>query len=473
MKQPKTESLEKHSAWRLDLAALILLVAGLLMALSLFTDEPAPGAKVAATVSFVPHRNVLGPGGTWLARVLTETLGVAVYILLISWFVLVLLLFLRRGFFTWSLRLAGWLLMLPCMAVLADYLGPQVLGGPITGSGGTLGAWLRFWLQNTLPEPVRYLVLGGSWVLALTLTCDVVLAGIIRVSWNWLRCIGAWAGTGLIRFGRWTWTRKKGFTLSPAGTENIPIHHHLKVQQLGKDSVEPKGEGEPSRIRSDSAHDNDRFADYEPPPLGLLDDTQPFPFEEHDQKLRDLAALLEKTFTDFGLNVRVVGINTGPVITQYEVALETGLRVHKVTRLADDLALNLKVPSVRIVAPIPGKNTVGIEIPNENRAVVRLKEVIQTVGKKVAQAKLPLFLGKDTEGRPLVYDLAEMPHLLIAGRTGTGKSVCLNSIILSLLMTRRPDDVKMILIDPKMTELSEYAKIAHLMHPVVKDMKKA
>src|SRR5206468_1546415 len=116
-------------------------------------------------------------------------------------------------------------------------------------------------------------------------------------------------------------------------------------------------------------------------------------------------------------NVRVVGINTGPVITQYEVALETGLRVNKVTRLADDLALNLKVPSVRMVAPIPGKDTVGIEIPNEHRAVVRLKEVILNAGPAVAKAKIPLFLGKDVEGRPLVYDLADMPHLLIAGRT--------------------------------------------------------
>jgi S-DNA-T family DNA segregation ATPase FtsK/SpoIIIE len=183
--------------------------------------------------------------------------------------------------------------------------------------------------------------------------------------------------------------------------------------------------------------------------------------------------VLEKTFTDFGLNVRVVGINTGPVITQYEVALETGLRVHKVTRLADDLALNLKVPSVRVVAPIPGKNTVGIEIPNEHRAVVRLKEVILTAAKKLGRAKIPLFLGKDTEGQPLLYDLTEMPHLLIAGRTGTGKSVCMNAIILSMLMTRRPDEVKMVMIDPKMLELSEYGKIPHLMHPVVKDMKKA
>jgi S-DNA-T family DNA segregation ATPase FtsK/SpoIIIE len=219
--------------------------------------------------------------------------------------------------------------------------------------------------------------------------------------------------------------------------------------------------------------DFEQFPDYELPAMAMLEDAQPFPHAAHDQQLRQTAGLLEKTFTDFGLNVRVVGINTGPVVTQYEVALETGLRLHKVTRLADDLALNLKVPSVRMVAPIPGKNTVGIEVPNEHRAVVRLKEVLLAVGKKASRLRVPLFLGKDTEGRPLVHDLAEMPHLLIAGRTGTGKSVCLNAIILSMLMTRRPDEVKMIMIDPKRVELSEYARLPHLMHPIVTDMKKA
>src|SRR5207245_9949877 len=125
----------------------------------------------------------------------------------------------------------------------------------------------------------------------------------------------------------------------------------------------------PTIIRPRSWSDDERFADFELPPLTWLDDAKPFPHEEHDRLLRERAALLEKTFTDFGLNIRVVGINTGPVITQYEVALETGLRVNKVTCLADDLALNLKVPSVRMVAPIPGKNTVGVEIPNQHRAV--------------------------------------------------------------------------------------------------------
>src|SRR5439155_15154418 len=176
----------------------------------------------------------------------------------------------------------------------------------------------------------------------------------------------------------------------------------------------PPVEKPPLRIiRPEPASDEERFHDYQLPPLSLLEDSAPFPQEEHDQHLRETAALLEKTFHDFELNVRVVGINTGPVITQYEVALETGLRVHKVTGLADDLALNLKVPSVRIVAPIPGKNTVGIEVPNEHRAIVRPKEVSLLAVQPAAKAKIPLYLGKDTEGRPLVYDLADMPHLLI------------------------------------------------------------
>ncbi len=152
--------------------------------------------------------------------------------------------------------------------------------------------------------------------------------------------------------------------------------------------------------------------------------------------------------------MKVVEIETGPVIAQYEVELEAGLRLSKITGLADDLAIALRVPSVRIVAPIPGKNTVGIEVPNEERQLVRLREVIEEANGKAKKMRIPLFLGKDVAGNPLVVDLSTLPHLLIAGRTGTGKSVCLNAIISSILMTRRPDEVRMLMIDPKMVELS-------------------
>lgn len=213
--------------------------------------------------------------------------------------------------------------------------------------------------------------------------------------------------------------------------------------------------------------------DYELPPIDLLLESEPMQTEEQEKEVLKKAKILEKTFLNFGFNVKVVEIETGPVIAQYEVELEAGLRLSKITGLAEDLAIALRVPSVRIVAPIPGKNTVGIEVPNAERQVVRLREVIEESNSKVQKMRIPIYLGKDVAGNPLVVDLASLPHLLIAGRTGTGKSVCLNTLIASMLMTRRPDEVRMLLIDPKMVELSAYKTLPHLMHPVVTDMRKA
>ncbi|WP_373649930.1 DNA translocase FtsK 4TM domain-containing protein [Schlesneria sp. DSM 10557] len=212
---------------------------------------------------------------------------------------------------------------------------------------------------------------------------------------------------------------------------------------------------------------------YSLPDISILDDAEAFPYDTLASKAKIAAATLEKTFQEFGLNIKVVEIDTGPVITQFELELEKGLRLSKVTSLADDLAIALRVSSVRVIAPIPGKNTVGVEVPNAVRVMVRLKELITSSAADIESKALPMFLGKDASGKPLVVDMCKMPHLLIAGRTGTGKSVCLNTLIVSMLMTRSPDQVKMLMIDPKMVELSPYSRIPHLMHPVITDMKKA
>src|SRR5205814_1171175 len=166
--------------------------------------------------------------------------------------------------------------------------------------------------------------------------------------------------------------------------------------------------------------------------IDLLMASEPFEREAQEKEVRRKAKILEKTFLNFGFNVKVVEIETGPVIAQFEVELEAGLRLSKITSLADDLAIALRVPSVRIVAPIPGKNTVGIEIPNEERQLVRLREVIEEANGKAQKMRIPIYLGKDVAGNPMVVDLASLPHLLIAGRTGTGKSVCLNTLIVSM-----------------------------------------
>ncbi len=218
---------------------------------------------------------------------------------------------------------------------------------------------------------------------------------------------------------------------------------------------------------------SDSAQDYELPSLELLTPGTEFNFDDQAVEVRRKAKILEKTFLDFGYRIRVVEIEPGPVIAQYEIELEKGLRLSKITGLADDLAIALRVPSVRIVAPIPGKNTVGVEVPNETRQMVRLRDVMEEGLANSKKMLVPLFLGKDVAGRSLVVDMAKLPHLLIAGRTGTGKSVCLNALICSILMTRRPDEVRMLMIDPKMVELSGYARLPHLMHPVVTDMRKA
>jgi S-DNA-T family DNA segregation ATPase FtsK/SpoIIIE len=470
-----------------------LLFSGLLLALAVFSYDPVdPPSSTVYPLATVPH-NLLGLPGAFVARRLSEFLGITVYLLLASWFVLVLLLMLRRGMLTWLRRLLGWLLLIPVSCVAADALVPSSLDGFPAGAGGTLGTLL---LESLQPLPLVLRALAVAAVSAVSAMFITDFAILRWARWPWRAARWLYRRLAALRPSRQAIRpeRPRGqptdsdqeTELQDASEEeqdedeqddtsavdgDIPIHHATGMTVPAAAAAEVPVAL--SQNRPPVPAEEDPFADYELPPLTLLEEPQPFPYEEHDQRLRDCAALLEKTFADFGLKVRVVGINTGPVITQYEVALETGLRVHKVTAMADDLALNLKVPSVRMVAPIPGKNTVGIEIPNEHRAVVRLKEVILASAKKIARQKIPLFVGKDTEGRPLVYDLAEMPHLLIAGRTGTGKSVCMNALILTMLMTRRPDEVRMIMIDPKMLELSEYGRIPHLMHPVVKDMKKA
>ncbi len=449
--------------YRLDLAAGALLVAGLLVALCVLGHDPGPGAAYPSPES----SNPLGAPGALLAEALYEALGVAVYLLLASWFVLVVLLFLRRSWLTWSLRLVGWLTLLPCAAAAAELLAPYWSGGHAE-RGGTLGAWLVLRGRERLSPPFLALALAGALLLGLLLALDFAPWRVARGVWRLTRRLLARGRPQPVE--AMTDAAPEAdpapvVKMTEVGGRAIPIHHH---DRLLADAVAAD-----AHQRRATPTDADRFAGFELPTLALLEEPEPFPHAMHDQHLRDTAALLEKTFADFNLSVHVVGINTGPVVTQYEVSLETGLRVNKVTGLGDDLALNLKVPSVRIVAPIPGKNTVGIEVPNEHRAIVRLKEVLLTAAKKAAKMRIPLYLGKDTEGRPLVHDLADMPHLLLAGRTGTGKSVCLNAIILSMLMTRRPDEIKFIMIDPKQVELSDYARLPHLMHPIVTDYKKA
>jgi DNA segregation ATPase FtsK/SpoIIIE-like protein len=185
------------------------------------------------------------------------------------------------------------------------------------------------------------------------------------------------------------------------------------------------------------------------------------------------ARRLEAQLASFRVEAQVVGSIVGPVVTLYELEVAEGTRLNKVTQLSNEIAAALRAKSIRVIAPIPGRSTVGVEVPNSKRRVVRFSELITKEAYDSKHAALPLFLGMDAEGNPVVEDLARMPHLLIAGQTGSGKSVCINTIIASLLLTRSPHDVQMIMIDPKMVELQMYSEVPHQMCPVVTDMKYA
>lgn len=209
------------------------------------------------------------------------------------------------------------------------------------------------------------------------------------------------------------------------------------------------------------------------PPLKLLKRGSGQSKGDSDAHLRKTAQKLQETLHNFGVNVTVTNVSCGPTVTRYELQPEMGVKVSRIVNLADDIKLNLATPDIRIEAPIPGKAAVGIEVPNKENHAVMLRDLIQSQEFQTAKSKLAFAVGKDIGGKPVVADIAKMPHLLIAGATGSGKSVCINTLIISILYKASPEDVKLIMIDPKVVELSVYNGIPHLFIPVVTDPKKA
>ena len=488
----------KDRSHRAQLAsAFLLFLGGLSLTYCLVTLEPTSAKQRDSHL------------GMKLAQELSSTIGLLSYGLMTLWFLFIPLLLLKKNTKRRALRWLGCVLLMPAALLVMEWhcdwfcrAIPDAIA--LTGPGGSCGAFLARWLDQHFSGIAQLWMVSALSVVGTLLAFDRVLILVLKITirvllWIvrelWMSMMTSWTPEDAEPASEEEETEPKKLTIEAApvekqeeveieeqedyieekpverSTQFIPIRHHgangipeNKRKRWGLTSLW----GGKTELRQTGS-----VLRYELPSWDLLEDPRKTPKSDQDEVLRERAALLEKTYADFGLNVRVVGINTGPVITQFELALEKGLRVYKVTRLAEDVALNMSVPHVRMVAPIPGKNTVGVEVPNEQRDTVHLKEVMLAAGKGMKKHKLPLFLGKDTEGTPVIQDLADMPHLLIAGRTGTGKSVCMNTIILSMLMTRTPDEVKMIMIDPKMLEMSEYGTIPHLMHPVVKDMKKA
>jgi len=372
---------------------------------------------------------------------------------------------------TLALRWLGFLLTLGAGCGLASLhlkLGYGVL--PLS-AGGILGDLIG----NDLMHP--FSDVGGTlFLLALFLAGMTLFTGM-----SWLVVID--------RTGRWTlrfvnWARDRIDELQDylasrqmrMERQEVVREEQKKVENRPPPRIEPViKKVEPSeRIEKErQVRLFDAPSDSELPPLSLLDPARPSVGGYSESALEAMSRLVEMKLADFGVEVEVVAVSPGPVITRFELQPGSGVKVSQISNLAKDLARALSAISVRVVDVIPGKSFVGLEIPNEKREIVSLSEIITSQDYEEAGSPLTLALGKDISGQPTVVDLGRMPHLLVAGTTGSGKSVAVNAMILSLLYKTLPADVRLIMIDPKMLELSIYEGIPHLLTPVVTDMKEA
>lgn len=350
---------------------------------------------------------------------------------------------------------------------------------PLDG-GGILGRWLSDVMADSLG------LLGSTLILL-----AVFLAGITLFSGiSWFRVIDGIGSVGIFCFN---WLQAKTRLLienrqeKKAGEEAKQQRQEVVEASKKKQAVrEAKGtrdvriEPVVKKVEISERLDREKQiqlfdapSDSELPGLRLLDPPKPHEKGFSNEALEALSRLLEIKLADFGVEVEVVAVHPGPVITRFEMEPAAGVKASRITALSKDLARSLSVPSILVVEVIPGKTCVGLEIPNEHREIVSLSEILMSKQYDKSSSPLTLGLGKDIAGNPVVADLGKMPHLLVAGTTGSGKSVCVNALLISLLYKAKPDEVRLILIDPKMLELNVYEGIAHLLTPVVTDMKEA
>lgn len=359
--------------------------------------------------------------------------------------------------------------------------------GPSSSSG---------WLGDVLGAPLLTLLgLLGSLLLV---SLAAIVLSVVTLGWNPLRSLahgmaqGGGAVSSLLRMAG-------GAAQDYAGrlTDMRAERRAAKgvADPADVDEVEEPTDPDPDRLAADTAPDTEGGAEAIPedpqedtpvkaapkgvlsesglPPVALLEPEDPSEREGMERDLERLGEILIEKLQTFNVQSEIAGRTTGPVVTQYEVVPAPGIKVNRIANLDADLALAMKAQSVRIVAPIPGKGVVGVEIPNPEPEIVRLREVLEAPAYDATTAELPLALGKDLTGQPYVADLAKMPHALIAGATGSGKSICVNTIVTSLVCRHTPETLRLLMIDPKMVELSTYQDIPHLRHPVVTDPRDA
>jgi len=450
---------------RHDILGVIFLALGLLVLVSLLSYDPHDPSLNSVSSNPSVH-NLAGKVGAYLSDGLFQLIGGSAYLLALGFGAIGWRMLLSRAipFHRW--RFAGYLLLLVSFTTLLNLLWtslPSLTGGRILAgqAGGLLGKLTADWLSGYFAPIGATIILCAVLFLSLMLTTSFSLStllGLIGRSMKWITMAAA-RGLESVRTTmaiyreqsrRWETETKIRRRLSPQKPKIVDSPPPPKAAPKQADLPFMKEKG-----------------DYELPSLTLLQDPPATSDKITKEELVANSQILEKKLLDYGIEGRVTQVHPGPVVTMYEFEPAAGVKVNRIVNLSDDLALAMRAMSVRIVAPLPGKAVVGVEIPNRNRENVYLKEILTSEAFSSTQSKLTLALGKDIFGAPVVADLAGMPHLLVAGATGSGKSVALNTMIISLLCSASPDEVKFIMIDPKLLELSAYDGIPHLQTPVL------
>jgi S-DNA-T family DNA segregation ATPase FtsK/SpoIIIE len=464
--------------FRLREAALILAVAiAAYLLLSLWSYQPTdPGWSTTGTDDLIANSG--GIVGAWLADALLYGFGFPAYLfpfmlgfsgwLLFSWG--------KRAdggdeLHFWVLKMVGLLMALAAASGLSTLsLNPHAQLMPL-GAGGVLGEVVGHGFEAVFGASGTSLLL-----LAVFLTGVTLFTGL-----SWLMVIDKLGGMAMLAVTYADgWLREMKDKLQVKRTrqqrEETFREQKEKLQHKAKVRIEPvMDKKEPSK-REEKEKQVPLFETPDAPgmpALALLDQPKASQSGYSEEVLQALSRQVELKLKDFGVEVQVVEVQPGPVVTRFELQPAPGIKVSRISGLAKDLARALSVSSVRIVEVIPGKPVVGLEIPNESREIVRLREILACNDYENSKSFLELALGKDIAGRPVVANLEKMPHLLVAGTTGSGKSVAVNAMILSMLYKSTPEQVRMIMVDPKMLELSVYEDIPHLLAPVVTDMKEA
>jgi S-DNA-T family DNA segregation ATPase FtsK/SpoIIIE len=487
------EVLVKHKtgllpAWKNWVKATVYVAFAVFIFLSLISYNPND-TSFRYWPANIPVRNLTGIFGAYISEGLFVSLGWSAYLACLLALLWALARITGRPSGRLYIKILATIVLLLSSTILFSLFGAQQKELQFQRAG-FIGIIITEFLIRYFGRAGSLIIAAGLGILSSLVSTEFLILSFLRwLGDKFVRFILSFGKLGkLFAFARRGLSKER--TVTVAVTSRARTIRQAKTEEAALKTDKPRFQEQPevkiqkpaprilkplpvkAELKAAPVQAKETYGDFKLPPLDLLDSPPPFGERQIKDDLEDNSRILEATLRDFNVETRVTQVSRGPVITRYELEPAPGVKIHRIVELGDDIALAMKAHSVRIVAPIPGKSRVGVEVPNGRSTLVYLKEILESPDFQNAQSKLTLAVGKDISGQPIVTDLADMPHLLIAGTTGSGKTVCVNSIITSMLFNASPDEIKFLMVDPKMVELAMFNDLPHLLCPVLTEPKK-